>query len=269
MDDTLEVAFISHSDASQGNILSDSERQEFVGLFAGWSEECLDFEENRCAPWYYHPEEPWSRDIPDLLSWVYVTFPESQKPPFALLFAAMSHCVRLVKPATVDGIFIRVGSFEFSLGKQNVSYGQSSTETSSAMSRLQRFVGAAIPRVIFPDVRGESYLEIVAENFHEPQQATVTIEYADQNIEPFWDIFSELVQHHEKHIFYCSETTSCNQAASSTPCQASPNSRRSDSRQVKVDVWDPIVIGRLTRIIFQALHLANISYPLAITIEKC
>ena len=54
MDSTLEVAFISHSGASQGNILSDSERQEFVELFTGWSEECLDFEENRCAAWYYY-----------------------------------------------------------------------------------------------------------------------------------------------------------------------------------------------------------------------
>lgn len=269
MDSTLEVAFISHSGASQGNILSDSERQEFVELFTGWSEECLDFEENRCAAWYYYPEEPWPRDIPNLLSWVYVSFPESQKPPFALLFAAMSHCVRLVKPATVDGVFIRVGSFEFSLGKQIVSYGQPSVETSSAMSRLQRFVGEVIPRVIFPDVRGESYLEIIAENFRKPQQATVTIEYADQNIIPFWDIFSELVQHQEKHIFYGYETASYNQPASSTPRQTSPNSRQSDSRQVKVDVWNPIVIGRLTRIIVQALHLAHISYPLTITIEKC
>ena len=92
------------------------------------NEECFDFTDNRCAPWYYHPEEKWPQDIPGLVSSVYVSFADQQKPACSLLFWMLSHCLSQVKNTQVDAVAIRMGSFNLPEWGSTIESGKSGVD---------------------------------------------------------------------------------------------------------------------------------------------
>lgn len=254
MGTSLELAILSRK-----SCLSESERQDFVALFLGLSEEWFDFEGNSCAPWYYHPEEDWSDDIQNLLAWAYVTLPDNQKPPFALLFETMTRCVEQVAAVKADGFYVRLDYFNIPQRRTRVLYGK---KTSAKNRSLLHSLVGTIPSVVFPDMRGESYFHFTSENSTLTEKIKIVIDIAAyNNVDLLVNIFCSLIDRYEKN---------CSIVAVS---RALPHSQYGmDIQTVELSInaseWSSFIAGRILRILFQSLNLSKSTSPLTITMNR-
>lgn len=192
-----------------------------------------------------------------LLAWVYVTLPDNQKPPFALLFDTMTRCVEQVAAVKVYGFYVRLDYFNIPQRRTPVLYGQKGKNA----GLLNRFVGA-IPSVVFPDIRGESYFQVDNKNSNLTERIKVVIDIAaDNNVDSLVRLFCSLIDKYEKN---------CSIAAPGRALR-----RKQDNMDVQTvnfsintSEWSPFIAGRILRILFQALSLSKSISPLTITINK-
>lgn len=267
MIDALSVGLVSQFDDAGDAAVSQVEKEQITGLFAGLCEECFDFEENHNAPWYCHFDEPWPDNIPGLAAWAYVTLADEQKPAFSLLFSMLFRCLQRVEPADIERFFVEVGSLNLPESGSIIPYGKTTEEPEVKQSKLRRFVGSYFPTVLFPDVRGEGFLDIVSNDPKTSETIYLGINYLpSENISNFWNILAALTNYQERHIKFYPKKLDFEPI---DPRLAKLHNPRviSESRKLQIGLWDPVVIGRLYRIIFQALNLAKISSP--ISIEVC
>ncbi|MDY6076247.1 hypothetical protein [Mobiluncus sp.] len=270
MGNAVEINFVSKTVTKDSLEISESEKEQIIELFEGMCEECFDFTENRCAPWYYHPEEKWPQDIPGLVSSVYVSFADRQKPAFSLLFWMLSHCLSQVKSTQVDAVAIRMGSLNLPEWGSVIEYGKSGVDENIHYSKILQFIGDMVPQPIFPDARGEGYIEAISRGCEFPCDISLRIDYIQgEKMSNFWSILSLLIDRYEKCIIY-SRNSSQSDLADFRVIPKNDNPRvLSEHCKLTIGIWEPLVIGRLVRIIFQSLHLAKIHSPICIEIVKC
>ena len=182
----------------------------------------------------------------------------------------LSHCLSQVKNSPVDAVAIRMGSFNLPEWGSIVEYGTSRVDENNHNSKIIQFIGDMIPQPIFPDARGEGYIEGISRGCEFPCNIILRIDFIQgENMSKFWSILSLLIDKYEKCISY-SRNSSQSDLAEFRAIPKNDNPRvLSDNCKLTIGIWEPLVIGRLVRIIFQSLHLAKIHSPICIEIVKC